>query len=190
MPVSVKVRTKTLIILIVIIVTLSAVWWLLPSGIYLYGNYGLDVTVTKGRVNGIMASPDAGFSSWGALGAGQESKEELAQEAKQHQQWIYSHLDLRGYRYGMSRDDVKANARRRGDRMAPESSMVKTEDGTTLMFSYDDQQKLNTVVIYCIYGPKLGFRQGSTVWSMKRAIGEPSFVLRNRAPLPIIDRPL
>ncbi|MHB1461771.1 MAG: hypothetical protein ACYC1M_10860 [Armatimonadota bacterium] len=190
MPVSVKVRTKTLVILIVIIVALSAVWWILPSGIYLYGNYGLDVTVTKGRVNGLMASPSSSWSSSGIFGGGQGSKEELAQEAKQHQQWIYSHLDLRGYRFRMSRDDVKAVANKRGDRIAPEAEMVKATDGTTLMFGYDDKQKLNMVAMSANYGPNLGFRQGSTVWSMKRVIGKPSFVMRNRTPLPIIDRPL
>ncbi len=183
MPLSVKVRTKTLVVLIVIIIALWAVWWLLPSGIYLYKNYGLDVTVTKGRVNGIMASPDGGWSSWGVLGGGRGSNEELAQEAQERQKWIYSHLDLRGYRFGMSRDDVEANARRRGDRIAPESGMVRTKDDTTLMFSYDDKQKLKSVAMPANYGPKLGFRQGSTVWSMKRAIGEPSFAMRDKKAL-------
>lgn len=189
MPVSVKVRTKTLVILILAIIILLVVWWILPSGIYMYGNLGLDVTVTKGRVNGLMASPSSSWSSSGIFGGGRGSKEELAQETKQHQHWIYSHLDLRGYRYGMSRDDVKANAKKRGDRIAPESEAVKTQDGTTLMFGYDDKQKLDTVAIHGSYGAKLGFGQGSSVWSMKQAIGKPSFVMRNSPRLPMLDLP-
>ncbi len=173
---------KTVIILLVMILVVIGVKWSHRSNrqteILRYDRLGLEAMMVGNKLNAISVSPEGPAWTWAQYQPPQDTAIVMAQKRRVKEKSIYSQIDLRGYKFGMTMAEVRANAKRRGDRIEPGSEIqtLFLKDGTQMSFGLESNHVMY-ILVAGYFGNKSGIKQGCSVRDIKRVYGKPDFVM-------------
>lgn len=179
--VTIPVRKTAIIVLILILVVIGVKWKHRihrQTEILRYDRLGMELMMVGNKLNAISVSPEGPSWTWAQHQPPQDTGILMAQKRREIEKAIYSQIDPRGYRFGMSLANAQVNAKKRGDHITAshEGCSLTNEDGTRMELSFEGNH-LMTIFMAGSYGGKSGIKQGCSVADVKRIFGEPDFVM-------------